>query len=76
MNIGKLKSQISQIFIDKNSFENELMMLIVTIGEHAAPPIETKMINEGLMGMSAIERKEKSDGLKLIFILTIILIVL
>lgn len=54
MNIGKLKSQISQIFIDKNSFENELQMLIVTIGEHAAPPIETKLITEGLMGMSGI----------------------
>ena len=43
-NIGKLKAQIEQILIDKKSFEAEFRMMIVTIGEHGVPHVETKVM--------------------------------
>ena len=38
INIGKIKAQINQISLDKSCFEGEMKMLIITIGEHGAPP--------------------------------------
>ena len=74
MNIGKLKAQINQITMDKKNFEAEMKMLIVTVGEHGAPPVETKLMREATMIFAGLERNEKSSRLKLIFILAIICI--
>jgi hypothetical protein len=76
MNIGKLKAQINQITMDKKNFEAEMKMLIVTVGENGAPPVETKLMMEASMIFAGLERKEKSSRLKIIFILAIICICL
>jgi hypothetical protein len=54
VNIGKLKAQIELILIDKSSFEAEFRMMIVTIGEHGVPPVETKLMIEGLMSLAGL----------------------
>ncbi len=59
--------------MDKNNFEVEIKMLIVTVGEHGGPPVETKVMLEASM-FPGLERKENSSRLKLIFILAIICI--
>ncbi len=49
-------------------------MLIVTVGEHGGPPVETKVMLEASAIFPGTERKENSSRLKLIFILAIICI--
>lgn len=75
--MGKLRAQISELERDKKSFEAEFKMLIVTIGVHEKVETETKVVvHDRLASLVGVERKENSSGLKFIFVLTIVCIIM